>query len=281
MAGIGGTWGVVVGIFAASVYLTFVRRRRKFSSTFDHEEPDSSSSWQEGMHGFQDPQPDQVVISNVAFQTFFQVAGYIAKSDGRVSAEEISLATELMERLSLTRSNRELAIECFNEGKEPNFNLSRCLDRIHSTVGINRLAGMVLFEAMVQVSEADGLTNEKIDTLIRYARAVGVREQEAQAFIRQRKSQWNDHSYEQTREQQHSSYQQSNNSVTHAYRILGVNENESDSEVKMAYRRLMQQSHPDRLQAMNLPDFLMDAAKRKTQEVQDAWETVKSVRGIN
>ena len=102
---------------------------------------------------------------------------------------------------------------------------------------------------------------------------------EAQEYIAQRSARSYSHSSsEDTGRRSQTSPEQ--NTLSKAYRVLGVESTESDSKVKMAYRRLIQESHPDRLHAMNLPDFLMDAAHKKTQEIQAAWETVKQARGI-
>ena len=54
----------------------------------------------------------------------------------------------------------------------------------------------------------------------------------------------------------------------------------SDAEVKRAYRKMMSQHHPDKLAAKGLPDDMIDVAKEKTQEIQSAWDLIKSKRGI-
>ena len=266
-----GWLGLAAAILVSSTVLAFAPGKSAFWERLNVGGESENSGWNQGT------QREEVVISDVAFRSFFQAAGHIAKSDGKVSAEEINLATQVMTRLSLTSSYREIAVDCFNEGKSSSFDLNRCLNRLQSTVGVNRIAGLVLFEALVEMSEADGLTEAKVGVLLLYARAVGVRQQEAQAFILQR--QHNRQTYDR------SGYQRpvqdrSADELANAYRVLGVDSTDSDSSIKMAYRRLMQESHPDRLHAMNLPEFLMDAAHKKTQDIQAAWETVKRVRGI-
>lgn len=276
-----GFWGLAVGIFVASAVLAFAPRSSNTQSRFQTGERFRQMGWGSSSNPFEDHQKEHVEITDIAFRSFFQIAGYIAKSDGRISSEEIHMASQVMERLSLTLPLREVAIQCFNEGKSPGFNLDRTLDQIQSRLGLNRVAGAVLFEAMVEMSEADGLTQDKIQILFQYAQSVGIRPREAQEYIAQRNGRsytrsssedWESQSRTQTGSQQ--------NTLSNAYRILGVESTESDSKVKMAYRRLIQESHPDRLHAMKLPDFLMDAAHKKTQEIQAAWETVKQARGI-
>lgn len=271
--------GLAASIFAVSLWLAFAPNKSASESRFRSGDRFQQSGWNRTMNPFGDDQPEQVEITDLAFRSFFQIAGCIAKSDGRISSQEIELASRVMEKLSLTERYREIAIQCFSEGKSPNFNLDRTLDQIQSSLGMNRVAGAVLFETMVEMSEADGLTEDKIRILFLYAQAVGIRQREAEAYIANRNSRTYSRSSGNSESESPNQFE-SSNTLSNAYRVLGVNSSESDSKVKMAYRRLMQESHPDRLHAMKLPEFLMDAAHKKTQEIQAAWETVKQARGI-
>jgi DnaJ like chaperone protein len=63
-----------------------------------------------------------------------------------------------------------------------------------------------------------------------------------------------------------------------AYAVLGVDRTAGDAEVKKAYRRLMNQHHPDKLVARGLPEEMIDLATEKTQEIKAAYETVMESR---
>lgn len=67
--------------------------------------------------------------------------------------------------------------------------------------------------------------------------------------------------------------------VDHAYRILEVDPSASDDEVKKAYRRMAMKHHPDRVAAMG--EEVQRAAAEKFKKVQEAWERVRSARGID
>jgi hypothetical protein len=47
----------------------------------------------------------------------------------------------------------------------------------------------------------------------------------------------------------------------------------SDAEVKLAYRRLMNQHHPDKLRARGMPESMIPIAEAKTREIRAAWDT--------
>src|SRR5574340_1107720 len=55
------------------------------------------------------------------FKTTFSVMGYIAKSDGRVSEEEILQARMIMDKMELDDQQRREAIHYFTAGKKSDF----------------------------------------------------------------------------------------------------------------------------------------------------------------
>ena len=69
-------------------------------------------------------------------------------------------------------------------------------------------------------------------------------------------------------------------SITDAYHLLGINAEATDQEVKRAYRKLMNEHHPDKLVAKGLPPEMMEIANRKAQDIQAAYDRVKSERGM-
>ena len=48
--------------------------------------------------------------------------------------------------------------------------------------------------------------------------------------------------------------------------------------MKKAYRRLMNQHHPDKLVSKGLPEEMIRLATEKTQEIKQAYELVKKNR---
>jgi DnaJ like chaperone protein len=70
------------------------------------------------------------------------------------------------------------------------------------------------------------------------------------------------------------------NALDQAYKALGLESDASDQQVKTAYRRLMNQHHPDKLVAKGLPDSMMEVAKERTREIRSAYERIKEHRAI-
>ncbi len=63
-----------------------------------------------------------------------------------------------------------------------------------------------------------------------------------------------------------------------AYKVLEINDNATEEEIKKAYRKMAIKYHPDKLSSLG-PD-IQKAAKEKFIKVQDAYETIKKQRGI-
>jgi DnaJ like chaperone protein len=68
--------------------------------------------------------------------------------------------------------------------------------------------------------------------------------------------------------------------IAQAYEVLGIGSDASDAEVTKAYRRLMNQNHPDKLVARGLPESMMKVAEEKTRQVRGAYEVLREARAM-
>ena len=66
--------------------------------------------------------------------------------------------------------------------------------------------------------------------------------------------------------------------VDSAYKILGIDSNATDDEIKKAYREMAKKYHPDKV--AYLGEDVRKSAEQKLQEVNEAFEKIKKQRGF-
>ena len=113
-----------------------------------------------------------------------------------------------------------------------------------------------LLHYLFGIASADGLThNNEIDVISIIAKYMGVSSADFQSikamFVQQ---------------------------VDSAYKILGIDSNATDEDVKKAYREMAKKYHPDKV--AYLGEDVRKSAEQKLQEVNEAYEKIKKQRGF-
>jgi DnaJ like chaperone protein len=215
------------------------------------------------------PEPLQR-ISQLFFEVAFEVMGRVAKVDGRVSEEEIRVARAIMHGMQLGPAEIESAIDHFNRGKDEGYSTSGRLGALERQIGGHSELARAFVQLQLQAAIGAGpIGPEKRQLLWHVASALHVTRAELaqiEAFVRAHAGRATPQSEAQ--------------SIDEAYRVLGVAPSASDDEVKKAYRRLMNQHHPDKLVARGLPQSMIGIAEQKTHEVRAAYEKIKGQRGF-
>jgi len=215
-------------------------------------------------------------VQTAFFTTLFTVMGHIAKADGRVSKDEIELARDVMRRMNLNEQMSETAIGLFNQGKQPDFPLLDVLHQFRQECHRRRNLMQMFVEILMHAAYADGnLDSAERGVLEQVRQQLGFSTREFQhieALVRNARH-FGGGGFGGESAVPHQA------SLREAYEILGVGESASDAEVKKAYRRLMNQHHPDKLVAKGLPEEMTKLATEKTQEIKKAYDLVKKARG--
>ncbi len=68
------------------------------------------------------------------------------------------------------------------------------------------------------------------------------------------------------------------NSLENAYKVLGASKDNSDSEIKKIYRKLVRENHPDIIMGQGAKQSIIDQATAKLQEINEAYEIIKKER---
>jgi DnaJ like chaperone protein len=224
----------------------------------------------------------------VFFHALFSALGHICKADGKVTSDEIAVASALMDNMRLGGDIREEAQQAFRDGKAKDFPLTQMLDDFKKHCHGRRDVLQMYLEILISAACCDGritppelLILEKVASSLSFSRKdlhFLITTYEAQQRFRHSRN--NRQQYTNSdQNQRYTGYSQSN-SLQDAYRILGVDKSADDKTIKRAYKKQMSLHHPDKLSAKGLPKQALELAKNKTQDIQAAYELVKEQREL-
>jgi DnaJ like chaperone protein len=210
------------------------------------------------------------------FTATFAVLGHLAKANGRVSSDEIRMASLAMDRMGLGPEHRRMAQALFREGKAAGFPLDETLDQLRRECHAQRNLLRVFLELQVQAALADGeIAPGEYRVLGRIAHGLGFSRLELEALAAMGRAQRH------FRERREAPRRRAEPGLglREAYALLNVDPGADDAAVTRAYRRLMSQHHPDKLVSRGLPEEMIRVATEKTQEIKAAYERVREARG--
>lgn len=205
-------------------------------------------------------------VQSQFLEATFAVMGCLCKADGQVSEDELEASRQLWERLRLNEAQRAQARADFNRGKQADFDLDAELAKVRRMAAHQPALRQVFLQVQLTAVAADGeLHPAEHEMLMRVVRGLGCSEAEIaqiEAMLRGGTHGADEHGP----------------SLEDAYRVLGVEPDASDAEVKKAYRRLMSENHPDKLAAKGLPENMREVAKERTSEIGSAYERIRKAR---
>lgn len=216
--------------------------------------------------------PLQNALRQTVFvETMFVSMGRLAKADGRVSESEIAHVEDLMQKLGMSAEHRARGIALFKHGSDPAFDIEAAYTRFMSVCGHTRHLRQVLLVYLIVMVLADGEVHPAEDALLAdIASRLGY----DQASFR--------HLMDMVQNQSHFSggKPDSATALEDAYKALGVTRDNTDQEIKRAYRKLISQYHPDKLIGQGLPEDMIAMASEQAKEIQLAHDLIKKSRNI-
>jgi DnaJ like chaperone protein len=216
------------------------------------------------------------------FTATFEVMGHVAKADGRVSEEEIAAARKVMAELRLSGPQIHAAIHHFTRGKSADFDLESTVQQFIETCADRPDLMRVFLEVQVRaclegvdMQGAGGVAVQKVADLLDVSRielahivqVLRLRREQFKAGAGPRNGGGN------------GAPPRSGAQLNAAYQVLEVDPKASNEEVAKAYRRQLSKHHPDKLKANGLPESMLEHAKQRTQQIIEAYESIKSSRG--
>lgn len=209
----------------------------------------------------------------IFMQTVFLLKGKLAKSDGKISQHEIDHVEQFMAQLGMTAEHRKQAINLFKQGAADDFVIDATLDTFMSVCGHTHNLKHLLLVFLIAMAFSDGVFDHAEDTLLKsVAKRLGFSESDYKNLV--------------TMVQSQAQFAGGKSATTEsdlqkAYSALNVSANNSDQEIKRAYRKLMSQYHPDKLMGQGVPEDMINVATETTKEIQAAYDLIKEQRKKN
>ena len=215
--------------------------------------------------------PDRKLFFNITFA----VMGHLSKADGRVTAEEIRVAEQVMAQLGLDARSRREATAQFSAGKAPDFDLTAALSDFQRAYGRVSQLKLLFLQIQMAAAWADGAVSDAEQALLyEIARRLHIPEgayRQVEALVASMAGRAH-----RSRGAEHRPPDRSQ--IASAYRALGVSQSDSDAVIKRAYRRLISKHHPDKLVSKGLPEELMRAATERTAEIKASYDLIMANR---
>ena len=188
------------------------------------------------------------------FTALFACFAKIAKADGKVTREEVDKVDHFIkERFNFPRDQRGFAIQIFNHAKDDKNSFRDYATQLASLLSTDKPALIMFYELLFELSMADGHLDPSEERLLIDAIDIFNIDPELLNLNKKRFGA----------------------NISDAYATLGVSDDMSFEEIKIAYRRKRKEFHPDTLLSKGLPEELLDKAKEKFIEIQSAFEEIE------
>lgn len=207
---------------------------------------------------FSNSSESEQYIGSTAQQRDFNVSllvlsAAVMKADGSVKKSEL----DYVKRFFLTNFGQERAekyILMLREILKQDIQVYEVSQQVGRFMDYS--SKLQLLHYLFGIASADGSThNNEIDVISIIAKYMGVSSADFQSikamFVQQ---------------------------VDSAYKILGIDSNATDEDVKKAYREMAKKYHPDKV--AYLGEDVRKSAEQKLQEVNEAYEKIKKQRGF-
>lgn len=197
---------------------------------------------------------------------FIALVAKVAKADGRVSELEAQLIGMMFDDISKVftqkEKTREILKEIFNEEKQKEDDSKEIAQALNKLLGRSRLKRRQYIGFLVQLAFVDGI-NKSEDRILR-------------SIVSELEVTSTEYENIKVKFENMKSARQSSMGLDEAYKVLGVNKTDDMTTIKKAYRKLIREYHPDIIKSQNKGEDYLDEATAKTQEINQAYETIKT-----
>ena len=255
--GIGGIIGAIVGMYLLKGNYLGLLIGFVIGSTFDSSNKSNQRK--------KDP--------NFDFGKYLMMlSSIVMKADGVTMKSELNFVKQFFSK-QFGENRASVHIKNLKHYLEQDISLDKVCKIIDNN--INQSSKLQLLHYLIGIAVSDGeMSNSEMQTLRRIAQSLRVSQQTFNSVL----AMFNFRNENGGYNQKTNTTSQGGISIENAYKVLGIDNSASESEIKKAYRKLAIKYHPDKV--AQLGEEFQKGAKEKFQKVQDSYEKVKESRGI-
>lgn len=200
---------------------------------------------------------------------FVALVAKVAKADGKVDSLEAELVGIMFDDISSVfpepEKTKDILKQIFSEEKNRLDDLEHIALKLGNAIKRDRAKQHQFMGFLIQLAFVDGEVSKNEDEVLQnIAQALEFDPNSYHAIFDQ---------FEQMVKNAHPK-----ENIEEAYKILGVSADDDMTTIKKAYRKLIREYHPDIIKSQGKGDDYMKEATKKTQEINQAYELIKSKR---
>lgn len=233
----------------------------------------------------------------------FSLMGYVATCDGPLNRAEIRRIKTYMDKMQLTEEEHQRATQLLKAGAAQEFELSAVLAEFNRNSTPKLIHILLVY--LVTLARVDGfLKKREMHVIQRIARELGFRsiifnhllkmistqdELYARAGLHLHENALVNPVHENSDTNKHqnfshgksrSSTRSQNEELQTAYDVLGVTGEMTEDEIRLAYKKLASQLHPDKLISQEMTEEARQAVAEQFKQIQVAYAFIKKYRSI-
>ncbi len=215
----------------------------------------------------------------VFFSSVFSMLGKLAVADGSISESEKQTIYNFMRTdLRLDPVSQQSAMEIFNAAIRSGESFESYVRQFYGTFRGNAQFTELVLDILLRLAAADGKIHPEEERLIQ--QAVGIFGYSQTSYDRLKSRYGFAGSSSGAGTGSAGTGSGSSSAVAGAYGILGCSPSDSDDTVRKAYRKKVNEFHPDKISAKGLPEEFTQFANERFNEIQKAWDAIKRERAL-
>ena len=190
------------------------------------------------------------------FAALFACLAKIAKADGQVTTEEINKIEDFIQKkFNLNEEQRNFAINIFQKAKDDNVSFDAYASKLANLLKKSPNSLVIFFELLFELAMADGVLHPNEEKLLKKLPKIFG---------------FSDQLYNQL-------FQKYGLKTNNFYQVLGATKDMNFDEIRKIYLKKRREFHPDKLISKGLPEELIEKAKEKFIEIQEAYEELEKI----